>query len=262
MADPLSFLWSYIPRSLFFNPNDEDWISPSGKSSPTPSDDSCGSFETIDDTDDFIEEASEELLTPWPIVEKPKSGLVNTIFMPYHKSLELPMLAISVSNVFLQIVSDIRDLVLSYDSDTVSGEVKLGIVSVLSLGSAIGYTICTTKEALIKLVCGLVLAAATIVFAVIASLFSDDDSSESMVVLPIRIGIGLTIILLGGALQCFAQVGTGFLGAHEMLTNQDRNMPNVSTLTNRATFGLQNLLIADVISDLMEDVRASIVTNR
>lgn len=218
---------------LFFNPNDNQETTACDRSSPAS-----------DDSFEHVERDNSPRFRSWPIIQPPELSVSETFSTPYSDLIKGPIMpVVSLTNLALQYIFNLRDFILSLDSTTLHGETKLGLITFLSFSTAIGYTVMTIEEAFVRFNAAIVAIALSALFALIAIVFSGDRWVESEWFTPFGIATTFAAAGLWGGIQCLTQITTGIFAAIEMMTNTNPHMPKVSTLTNEATFGLQDWAI-------------------
>lgn len=177
---------------------------------------------------------------PWPIVQPPQGSLCEASVTPYSSVDDsIPMVFVSISNVALQYVLLFRDFILSVDEKFVSGEVKFGAVAVLSVVTAVGYTLLTLEEASIRVIAFAVSSVILLPFVVIGLLFGAITHNLSLIRLVMRVDMTL-LFVIGSSLQNIVQIATGVIAANHMMTNTSPNLPKVNVIVGEATFGLNH----------------------
>lgn len=182
-----------------------------------------------------------------PHIQAPrKKDYLNDVF--YQKQRKDWMGVISISNVGLQYLLDIRDDVLSKRSNKMSGCRKLGVVTILSLTAAIGYTVVNIAETWIRLVAGIVGITIAGPLYLIASCFSDFPEDNPIIeFLELTCAISVVIGFVGG-LQGVCQIGAGFFAAYKMATDTNRRSLSVTKLVSIASFEIPTTIFKSLFN--------------
>lgn len=201
----------------------------------------------------FIEGASNKssnLFFPRPgttlNISPPKGNIYSPIFDKYTTTEEgMPMAFMSLTNVALQYIFNLRDFILSRSDSSISPDIKFVVIAILSYVTAVGYFILTLEEASLRFAVFTIAQIVHYIFAgvglFICALTGETDGTtallESLITSQTAIFIGFY-----SALQCLAQFATGVFASYHMLT-LNKNLPKVSVVVSEATIGLQDAVV-------------------
>lgn len=170
------------------------------------------------------------------ITELPYEYATTTKQNGQTESITIPMIILSIANIYLQSLSNSRDSILSLHSDEMGGVTKLGLVVVISLAASVGYTALNAAEVALRLLVGTISLVALPFFFFFKWFGSTVEHNFFM--LSSAVGSTICAASFAGVVQGVCQVGAGFLAAYELMTNTGEHMPNAVELTDTASFGI------------------------
>lgn len=205
---------------------------------------------------DAINQAKQLFFAPEgtpPVVQLPRDTICDPIFSNYVTGENfVPMAFVSVTNVALQYIFNLRDFILSCDDTSITRETKFALVSVLSVTTAFGYTYLTLQEASLRALVFSIIYLVALPFMLIG-LFTSFATENRIMSDNVNSAMLVSLSAFSTSTLCVAQIGTGFFAAHHMMTSANANLPEVSTVVSEATFGLSNF-VAKTAKDFYMDI--------